>query len=115
MAKTVKPFSTETTLVVAQAAAKAGQDPSSWAERVLRREAAAALGKGPVRVGGLDTIGKVCTELGRLYRAARRSDLATGDAARLSAILTALRQGLEVGALEDRLKRLEEETDAQNT
>ncbi len=107
MAKTVKPFSTETTLVVAQAAAKAGQDPSSWAERVLRREAAVALGKGPVRVGGLDTIGRVCTELGRVYRAARRGDVGTSDASRLANILTALRMGLEVGALEDRLRRLE--------
>ena len=62
MAKTVKPFSTETTLSVAQAAAKTGQDPSAWAERILRREAAAALGKGPVRVGPLDTIGKTCTQ-----------------------------------------------------
>ena len=61
-----------------------------------------------MRVGSLASIGKVCHELGRLYRAARRGDLGTDDAARLGHILNILRQGLEVGALEDRLRRLEE-------
>ena len=108
----IKTFSTETTQMVASAASKTGQDPSAWAERVLRREAAVALGKGPVRVGSLRTIGQVCTELGRLYRAARRGDLGTDDAARLGHILNILRQGIEVGSLESRLQRLEEEIDA---
>jgi len=64
-----------------------------------------------VRVGPLDTVGRVATELGRLYRVARRGELDKSEAAKLAFILTALRQCLEVSAVEDRLAALEEDRD----
>jgi len=67
--------------------------------------------KGPhiPRVGRLDTVSSVVTELGRLYRAARRGDVPIGDAAKLTYILTAIRAALETSSLEKRLDVLEEE------
>ena len=61
-----------------------------------------------VRVGPLDTVGRVATELGRLYRAARRGELDKREATQLAYILGALRQCLEISAVEDRLAALEE-------
>jgi len=43
------------------------------------------------RVGPLDTTGHIATELGKLYRAARRGDIDTADAVRLAGILKELR------------------------
>ena len=62
------------------------------------------------RVGPLNTVGRVCKELGRLYRASRKGELPIGDAYRLAHILNVLRQCLEGGAIEQRLTELEEST-----
>ena len=37
-----------------------------------------------VRIGRLTTVGQVAAELGRLYRQARRGDVAVADASRLA-------------------------------
>ena len=47
------------------------------------------------------------TELGSVYRDARRENLDTLDASRLASILTALRQSIEVNDIEERLIALE--------
>jgi len=60
-----------------------------------------------VRVGPLDTVGRVASELGRLYRAARRGEIDENKAAKYAYILTALRQCLEISAIEERLIELE--------
>lgn len=62
----------------------------------------------PVRIGRLDTIGGVVRELGRLYRAARRGEITSAEAARLAYIATQIRAAIEVGDLERRLTELEE-------
>jgi hypothetical protein len=49
-----------------------------------------------VQVPKLDGIGGVVLELGRLYRAARRGEVESQDAARLAAILSATRSALEL-------------------
>ena len=59
------------------------------------------------RIGKLGTPMQVATELGRVYKAARRGELDTIDAARLASILSALRVALESCALEARVERLE--------
>ena len=64
------------------------------------------------RVGRLDSIGAVITEMGKVYRAARRSNLDTIDGARLMAMLTQIRSALELGELEQRLAALEEQNHA---
>ena len=56
----------------------------------------------------LDSVGRVASELGRLYRSARRGELDKSEAAKLAFILTALRQCLEISAVEDRIAALEE-------
>lgn len=53
------------------------------------------------------TVGEVLTELGAVYRDARKGRLDTLDASRLSAILNILRQTLESSELEERLCHLE--------
>jgi hypothetical protein len=47
--------------------------------------------KRKVRIGPLTTVGQVAAELGRLYRQARRGDVAVADASRLATILAAMR------------------------
>ena len=59
------------------------------------------------RVGSLKTAGDVIHELGRLYRAMRRGEVAPGDGAKLGYILNILRQTQEAGELERRLEALE--------
>ena len=59
------------------------------------------------RIGPLDTVGGVVTELGRVYRQARRGDLDIGDATRLAYILRELRCALEAGDIEARIEALE--------
>ncbi len=49
-----------------------------------------------VQVPKLDSVGGVVLELGRLYRAARRGEVETQDAARLAAILSITRSALEL-------------------
>ena len=63
--------------------------------------------KRKVRIGRLTTVGQVAGELGRLYRQARRGDVAVADASRLTTILAAMRQCLEASELERRIADME--------
>jgi hypothetical protein len=63
--------------------------------------------KKKMRVGRLDSIGRVASELGRLYRQARRGEVDVADASRLGTMLGILRQCLEAGDLEKRVMDLE--------
>ena len=60
-----------------------------------------------VRIGRLDTVGGVVTELGRVYRQARRGELDVGDATRLAMVLREIRCALEVSDIEKRFEALE--------
>ena len=66
--------------------------------------------KAKVRIGRLDTVGGVVTELGRIYRLARRSELDMADAKALTYILREIRCALEASDIERRLEALEEKT-----
>ena len=57
--------------------------------------------------GAMTTVGQVAAELGRLYRQARRGDVAVTDASRLATILAAMRQCLEASELERRIGEME--------
>ncbi len=63
--------------------------------------------KAKIRIGPLDTVGGVVTELGRIYRKARRGELDVGDATRLAMILREIRCALEASDIERRLEALE--------
>ncbi len=63
--------------------------------------------KGKIRIGRLDTVGGVVTELGRIYREARRGELDVGDATRLAMVLREIRCALESGDIERRIADLE--------
>ncbi len=63
--------------------------------------------KPKIRIGRLDSVGGVVTELGRIYRQARRGDLDVGDATRLAMILREIRGAVEVGDMEARLLAVE--------
>ena len=63
--------------------------------------------KAKVRIGRLDTVGGVVTELGRVYRQARRGNLDVGDATRFAMILREIRCALEASDIERRLEALE--------
>ena len=60
-----------------------------------------------IRIGRLTTVGQVAAELGRLYRQARRGDVAVADASRLATILAVMRQCLEASELERRIAEME--------
>jgi hypothetical protein len=60
-----------------------------------------------VRVGQLRTLGGLSAELARLYRQARRGEIAAADASRLASILAVARQCIEASDLERRLNELE--------
>ncbi len=60
------------------------------------------------RISHLDTVGGVVTELGRVYRQARRGELDVGDATRLAMVLREIRCALEVSDFENRLTAVEE-------
>ena len=60
-----------------------------------------------IRIGRLTTVGQVASELGRLYRQARRGDVPVTDASRLATILAAMRQCLEASELERRIGEME--------
>ena len=47
--------------------------------------------KPKIRIGRLNTVGGVVSELGRIYRQARRGELHVGDATRLAMILREIR------------------------
>jgi hypothetical protein len=61
------------------------------------------------RVGRLDTAAGLLRESGRLYRAARRGDLAPGDASKLASVLALIARLVETNSLERRIARLEAE------
>ena len=60
-----------------------------------------------VRIGHLVTVGGVVTELGRVYRQARRGEMDMGEAKSLVYCLRELRCALEAGDIERRLDELE--------
>ncbi len=60
-----------------------------------------------VRIGPLDTVGHVVTELGRVYRLARRGELEMDEAKSLTYMLREIRCALEAGDVERRLEELE--------
>ena len=64
--------------------------------------------KAKIRIGPLNTVGGVVTELGRVYRQARRGELDVGDATRLATVLREIRCALEVSDFENRLTAVEE-------
>jgi hypothetical protein len=64
----------------------------------------------PTRVGALDTARDVRKELGRLYRAGRRGDIAPADASKLGSILGLILRGIELVEIEERIERLEGRT-----
>ncbi len=63
--------------------------------------------KPKIRIGRLDTVGGVVTELGRIYRQARKGQLDLSDATRLATILREIRCALEVSDFENRLTAVE--------
>ncbi len=63
--------------------------------------------KAKPRIGRLDTVGGVVTELGRIYRLARRSELDMADAKALTYVLREIRCALEASDIERRLEALE--------
>jgi hypothetical protein len=60
-----------------------------------------------IRIGRLTTVGQVAAELGRLYRQARRGNVAVAGASRLATILAVMRQCLEASELERRIAEME--------
>ena len=63
--------------------------------------------KAKIRIGPLNTVGGVVTELGRIYRLARRSELDMADAKALTYVLRGIRCALEASDIERRLEALE--------
>lgn len=63
--------------------------------------------KANIRIGRLNTVGGVVTELGRVYRKARRGDMDMSEAKSLTYVLRELRCALEAGDVERRLDELE--------
>ena len=63
--------------------------------------------KAKIRIGPLNTVGGVVTELGRVYRLARRSELDMADAKALTYVLREIRCALEAGDIERRIEALE--------
>ena len=60
-----------------------------------------------MRIGPLDTVGGVCTELAKVYREARRGDLDMSDAKGLTYVLREIRCALEASDIERRIEALE--------
>ena len=60
-----------------------------------------------VRIGRLDSVGGVVTELGRVYREMRRKELDTLEGSRLVAALREIRCALEASDIEQRIEALE--------
>ena len=59
------------------------------------------------RIGPLNSVGGVVTELGRIYRLARRSELDMADAKALTYVLREIRCALEASDIERRIEALE--------
>ena len=68
--------------------------------------------KAKIRIGPLNTVGGVVTELGRIYRLARRSELDMADAKALTYVLREIRCALEASDIERRLDALEADNPA---
>lgn len=66
---------------------------------------------GRKRVGKLHTIEAVRREAARLYREARRGEVAAGDASKLAVLLQLVARLIEGSDLEARVRRLEGEVD----
>src|SRR5262249_44001520 len=64
--------------------------------------------KRAIRIGSLATLGRVASELARMYREARRQEISASDASKLASVLAVLRQCLEASDLEKRMADLEE-------
>jgi hypothetical protein len=62
------------------------------------------------RVGPLNTVGHVVTELGKVYRAARAGRLDTLDGTRLASVLREIRSAIESDDIEKRLTALEDKS-----
>ncbi len=63
--------------------------------------------KPKLRIGRLDTIGGIVSEMARVYREMRRKELDTLEGARLVAALREIRCALEVSEFEVRLQAVE--------
>ena len=63
--------------------------------------------KRKVQIGPLSTVGGVVTELGRVYRLARRGEMDMADAKSLTYVLREIRCALEASDFERRLDALE--------
>ena len=63
--------------------------------------------KAKIRIGPLNSVGGVVTELGKVYREARRGQLDLSDATRLAFVLREIRISLESSDIEKRLDALE--------
>ena len=66
--------------------------------------------KRKARVGRLHTVGHVVSELGKVYRLARRGELDMIEAKSLTYVLREIRCALEASDVERRLEELEEMT-----
>ena len=64
--------------------------------------------KRAVRIGRLHTVGHVVTELGRVYRLARRGEMEITEAKSLTYVLREIRCALEASDVERRLEELED-------
>ena len=64
--------------------------------------------KRAVRIGRLHTVGHVVTELGKVYRLARRGEMEINQAKGFAYVLREIRCGLEAQDVERRLEELEE-------
>lgn len=60
------------------------------------------------RVGKLDTIGAVVTEMAAVYRVTRRGDMDSLEGSRLVSMLTQIRTAIETGDIEKRIEALED-------
>ena len=63
--------------------------------------------KAKVRIGSLDTVGGITTEMGRVYRNMRRRELDTLDGSRLIAALAQMRTISSDDEFEERLRAVE--------
>jgi hypothetical protein len=64
---------------------------------------------GRYRIGKLDSIGSVSSELAKLYRRVAHGHIDSSDGSRMAGILGVLRQALEVGMMEVRLLAMEDQ------
>lgn len=62
------------------------------------------------RIGRLDTLAGIRKELARVYRECRQGDLSAATGTKLAFILQCLNKSVEVEAIEQRLRALEERT-----